>query len=86
MLCAQSCPTFHDPVDYSPPGSFVHEISQARILEWVIISWVEDPGDLPNLGMEPPVSLSLAGEFFTTEPPGNPLLCVWLVLTFPLGK
>ena len=31
----QSCPTLCDPVDYSPPGSSIHGISQARILEWV---------------------------------------------------
>ena len=30
----QSCPTLHDPMDCSPPGSSVHEISQARVLEW----------------------------------------------------
>ena len=34
---AQSCPTLYDPVDCSPPGSFVHGILQARILEWVAI-------------------------------------------------
>ena len=32
---AQSCPTVCDPMDYSPPGSSVHGILQARILEWV---------------------------------------------------
>ena len=31
---AQSCPTLRDPVDCSPPGSSVHGILQARILEW----------------------------------------------------
>ena len=31
----QSCPTLYDPVDCSPPGSSVHGILQARILEWV---------------------------------------------------
>ena len=31
----QSCPTLCDPMDYSPPGSSVHDILQARILEWV---------------------------------------------------
>ena len=36
-LVAQSCPTICDPVDCSPPGSSVHEILQARILEWVAI-------------------------------------------------
>ena len=31
---AQSCPTLSDPMDYSLPGSSVHEIFQARVLEW----------------------------------------------------
>ena len=37
-VCAKSlqlCPTLCDPMDYSPPGSSVHGILQARILEWV---------------------------------------------------
>ena len=32
---AQSCPTLSDPMDYSLPGSSVHGIFQARVLEWV---------------------------------------------------
>ena len=36
---AQSCPTLCDPMDCSLPGSSVHEILQARILEWVAISF-----------------------------------------------
>ena len=32
---AQSCPTLHDPMDCSLPGSSVHGIFQARVLEWV---------------------------------------------------
>ena len=35
----QSCPTLCDPVDCSPPSSSVHGILQARILEWVAISF-----------------------------------------------
>ena len=31
---AQSCPTLRDPMDCSPPGSSVHGIFQARVLEW----------------------------------------------------
>ena len=38
-LLAQSCPTLLDPVDCSPPGSSVHGVLQARILEWVAISF-----------------------------------------------
>ena len=36
---AQLCPTLCDSVDCSPPGSSVHGILQARILEWVAISF-----------------------------------------------
>ena len=36
---AQSCPTLCDPMDCSLPGSSVHGILQARILEWVAISF-----------------------------------------------
>ena len=36
---AQSCPTLCVPMDCSPPGSSVHGILQARILEWVAISF-----------------------------------------------
>ena len=32
---AQSCPTLSDPMDCSPPGSFIHGIFQASVLEWV---------------------------------------------------
>ena len=35
----QSCPTLCDPIDGSPPGSSVPGILQARILEWVAISF-----------------------------------------------
>ena len=35
----QSCPTLHDPIDGSPPGSPVPGILQARTLEWVAISF-----------------------------------------------
>ena len=35
----QSCPTLCDPMDCSPPGSSVHRIFQARVLEWVAIAF-----------------------------------------------
>ena len=37
----QSCPTLRDPMDCSPPGSSVHGIFQARILEWGAIAFSE---------------------------------------------
>ena len=36
---AQSCPTLCDPMDCSLPGSSLHGILQARVLEWVAISF-----------------------------------------------
>ena len=35
----QSCPTLSNPMDYSLPGSSIHGIFQARVLEWVAISF-----------------------------------------------
>ena len=37
----QSCPTLSDPTDCSPPGSSIHWIFQARVLEWVAIAFSE---------------------------------------------
>ena len=36
---AQSCPTLSDPMDYSLPGSSIHGIFQARVLDWVAIAF-----------------------------------------------
>ena len=36
---AQSCPTPHNPMDCSPPGSSIHGIFQARVLEWGAIAF-----------------------------------------------
>ena len=35
---SQSCPTLSDPMDCSPPGSSIHGILQARVLEWGAIA------------------------------------------------
>ena len=37
FVVTKSCLTLRNPMDYSPPVSSVHEISQARILEWIAI-------------------------------------------------
>ena len=39
---AQSCPTLSDPMDCSPPGSSIHGIFQARVLEWGAIAFSID--------------------------------------------
>ena len=36
---AQSCPTLSDPMDCGPPGSSIHGIFRARVLEWVAIAF-----------------------------------------------
>ena len=54
----QSCPTFCDPMDYSPKGSFVHGILQARILEWVAMPSSRGCSD-PGIG---PVSPALQAD------------------------
>ena len=67
----QSCPTLRDPMDCSPPGSSVHGISQARILEWG--APFSPVGDLCNPGIKP-ASSALTGWFFTIEPVKN-IIC-----------
>jgi len=57
-------------MDCSPPGSSVHGILQARILEWVVIF---SPGDLWT-GIEPGSSASQA-DSLPSEPPGKPSYC-----------
>ena len=48
MSVTQSCLTLCNLMNCSPPGSFVHEIFQARILEWVAIPF---PTQRSNLGL-----------------------------------
>ena len=71
---AKSCPTLFKPMGCSPPGSSVHVILQARILEWLPLSF---PGYLPDPGIKPesPASPALAGGFFTTEPSESLFKC-----------
>ena len=67
MSVAQSCPTFCNPMDCSPPDSSVHRFLQARILEWTYPS----PGDLPDPRIEPR-SPALQVDYLLAEPPGKP--------------
>ena len=70
-LVTQSCPTLCNPMDCSPPGSSVHGIFKARILEWVAISYSRGVflTQGSNLSLASPTS---AGKFFTTVLPGKP--------------
>ena len=64
--CSVLSDSFWIPWTVGPPGSTVHGILQAKILEWVDISF---SGDLPNPGIEPRsvASAALVGGFFTTS-------------------
>ena len=69
-LATESYPTLCNAIDCSPPGSFVHGISQARILEWVAFP---SAGHLPNPGIEPG-SPELQADSSPSEPSGKPML------------
>ena len=47
-IIAHSCPTLCNPMDCSLPGSSIHGIFQARILEWVAISFSKILGSSPG--------------------------------------
>ena len=67
-VCAnllQSCPTLCNPLDCSPPGSSVHGILQARILEWVTIS-VSRGSSWPRDRTQVSYVSCTAGRFFTS--------------------
>ena len=67
---AQSCPTLWGPMDCSPPGSSVHGILQARILEWVAISFSRGSSQSGiDLG-----SPALQADALPSGPPGKKLL------------
>ena len=72
-LVAQSRPTVCDPMDCSPPGSSVHGILQARMLEWTAISFSrassqpEDPTRILSF-----LSPALQEDSLPAEPSGKP--------------
>ena len=75
-------PTLCDPIDYSPPGSSVHGIFQARILEQVAISFSRGYS-CPGIKPVSLISPALTGGFFTTEPAGKPQKGDNLLQIFP---
>ena len=77
-VCAQSDPTFCDPTDCSPPGSSVHGISQASILEWIAISSSRGSSRFRDQTLVSYVSY-WAGGFFTTVPPEKLTVLVYVL-------
>ena len=72
VCCAQSCLTLCDPMDWSPPGSSVHGILQARILEWGATPSSRGSSQSRNQTCISCI-FCMAGKFFTAEPLGKPL-------------
>ena len=66
VLVAQYCLTLCDPMDCSLPGSSLHEILQARILEWVAIPFSRG---LPNPGIKRGFP-ALRADSLSSKPPG----------------
>ena len=75
----QSCLTLCDPMDCSPPGSSVHGILQARILEWFAISFSKGSSQPRDRTCVSCLCLKLAGRFFTA----TDLWSLWLFLQSP---
>ena len=88
---AQLCPTLCNPVDYSPPGSCIHGILQARILEWVAISfsrgsfWPRDRTQVSCIAgrvtWEARMMALQRHKIFESEVKVKLLSCVWLFAT-----
>ena len=90
MSVARFCSTVCDLMDYSPSGSSVHGILQARILEWLPFS---SPGDLPNPRIESRAPTSHRQILYHLSHQGCPKSywggCrqgnIWLILEPPVG-
>ena len=76
VLVAQSCLILCDPMDCSPPGSSVHGILQARILDWVAISffwgcWGRGGGGVSSYPGIKTQSPAFQVDSLPSEPPGK---------------
>ena len=85
-LVTQSCPTLCDPVDCSPPGSSVHGILQARVLQWVAISFSRgssQPRDQTQVS-------DIAGRVFIIWAAREPIISLgfakWRYSTIPISS
>ena len=65
---AQSCLTLSNPKDCSPPGSSIHGILQARVLEWVAMPFSRGSSQLGTESVSP----ALQADSLSSEPPGKP--------------
>ena len=78
VVCAHSCPTLGDPMNGSPPGSSVCSIFQARIMEWVAVSFSRES----LIQVLNPHSLCLLGRrevLYQHSYLGSPWWCYWSI-------
>ena len=73
---AQLCPTLCNPMDHSLPGSSVHGIIPARMLEWVAIFSSRGSSQRRDWTC---ISCIAGRIFFTNEPPGKPIYYVYYI-------
>jgi len=70
VLITQSCLILWDPMDCSPPGSSVHGILQARLLEWLTIPFSRESSQ----SKDEPSCPALKVDSLPFEPPEKPTL------------
>ena len=77
---AKLCPALCDPMDSGPPASSVYGISQARILEWVAISFSRrwNPHLLHSVYMSIPISYSCISHRISFRLYGRAIFQVWI--------
>ena len=68
VLVTQSCPILCDPVDYSPPGSSVFGILQARILEWVAMPFSRGPSQPRDRTQVPTLHMGMCFSRGSSQP------------------
>ena len=87
---AQSCVTLRDPMDCSLPGSSVHGIFQARVLEWVVIAFSEGLFAIATAAKSLQLCPTLCDPI-DGSPPGSPVpgilqarVLEWVVISFSI--
>ena len=86
----QSCPTLCDPMDCSLPGSSIHGILQARILEWIAISFSRGSFQIAATAAKSLQSYPTLCDPIDGSPPDSPLPGIlqartleWVAISFP---
>ena len=82
----QSCLTLCNPTDFSPPGSSVHGILQARILEWAAISSSRGSSS-PRIKTMSPTSPALQADSLPPSQQGSPYMLTlpWFICLLPVS-